>query len=458
MMSLPRITSAYLVIVLCSTASTFLGQSGDGFSVQQRPGLALIKPQPWSKDSEVAVLEFQAFINRTADGTPGAGYYEFRTKQAGRRQVSVGRIVKLVVYPDVDQFPEVVNAQDRQSLASRIEEIRAIVAKFPVSRSYLDPSITVLREELAQYDSGKVKTAGAWVSRQTFVKGKAIKLAQLLKADIARARPPSSLDLESDPRYMALKDLAEANSDAQKLAAEVSGQFGELVRAERRSKLFEKLGRSGISLEEAESLLDQLRTLKPSEDPKSVARLKVWDSGLAIVRATTVEAEKISKSMERELAALNPEEPPAQLSTGLEKQISTMSGTIAGFLATNPPSQLAAAVRQPATLCKAGADFDKLKAIFDEKRYLEAKDILDELTRNATLFGPETMRAVTGLRQQAVAKIEQFTRLRDEAKLLADSGKKSEALAKFEAAFSVIPDSDVGQQIVQLRQDISKVQ
>ena len=85
---------------------------------------------------------------------------------------------------------------------------------------------------------------------------------------------------------------------------------------------------------------------------------------------------------------------------------------------------------------------------------MEAKDILDELARNADLFGPETMRAVSGLRRQAVAKIEQFTRLRDEAKLLADSGKKSEALAKFEAAFSVIPDSDVGQQIAQLRQDI----
>ncbi|MGB9273984.1 MAG: hypothetical protein WCC08_01975, partial [Terrimicrobiaceae bacterium] len=162
MMSLPRITYAYIAILLCLTASTFQGQSGDGFSVQQRPGLALIKPQPWSKDSEVAVLEFQAFINRTADGTPGAGYYEFRTKQAGRRQVPVGRIVKLVVYPDVDQFPELVSAQDRQSLASRIEEIRAIVAKFPVSRSYLDPSTALLREELAQYDSGKVKTEGVW--------------------------------------------------------------------------------------------------------------------------------------------------------------------------------------------------------------------------------------------------------------------------------------------------------
>jgi tetratricopeptide (TPR) repeat protein len=458
MVCLPRITCPFIATLLCLTALTLQGQSGDGFSVKQMPGLALVKPQPWSKDSEAAVLEFQAFINRTADGTSGAGYYEFRTKQAGRRQVSVGRIVKLVVYPNVAQLTEIVSAQDRQSLASRIEEIKAVVTKFPVSRSYLDSSIRLLSEELAQYDSGKVKTEGVWVPRQSFLKGKATKLAELLRADVVRAKPPSSFDLENDPRYLALKELADDNPDAKKLSTEISAQFGELIRAEKRSSLFERLGKSGLSLAEVETLLDQVRALKPDEDPKSAARLEVWDSGLATVRATAGEAERISKSMERELASLNPEEPPAQLSAGLEKQISTVSGTIAGFLATNPPSQLAAAVRQPATLCKAGADFNKLKALFEEKRYLEAKDILDELTRNASLFGPETLRAITGLRHRAVAKIDQFTRLRDEAKLLADSGKKPEALAKFEAAFSVIPDSDVGQQIVQLREDISKVQ
>ena len=42
----------------------------------------------------------------------------------------------------------------------------------------------------------------------------------------------------------------------------------------------------------------------------------------------------------------------------------------------------------------------------------------------------------------AAEKVDQFTRLRDEA-LLANSGKKPEALAKFEAAFSVIPALDV---------------
>jgi hypothetical protein len=454
-MFLPRITQPCTAILLCLTAVALQSQPGDGFSVQERAGVVLVKPQPWSKDAQATVLEFRAYINRTADGTSGAGYYEFRTKNADRRQVPIGRIVKLVVYPDVQELKEIVSPQDRQGLISNIEEIKAVVAKFPASGTYLDPSIKALNEELAQYDSGKVKTEGGWVPKQTFLKSKAIKLASLLKADIVRAKPPSSLDLEHDPKFIGLEELGETNSDAKKLATEISTQFEKLVRAEKRRDLLARLGKSGTSLAEAEATLNQLKTLEPEEDPKSAACVKIWDSGLATVRAASGEAEEISKSLERELANFSVDGAPPQISQELEKQISGISAKITRFLATNPPTQLASAVGQAVAVCTAGADFKKLRAIFEEKRYIEAKDILDELAHYADLFGPVTTRAVSGLRRQAVGKIEQFTRLRGEAKLLADSGKKPEALAKFEAAFSVIPDSDVGQQIEQIKQDIS---
>ena len=160
MMSLQRITHPCAALLLCLTAVTLRSQPGDGFSVRERAGVALVKPQPWSKDSEATVLEFQAFINRTADGTSGAGYYEFRTKNADRRQVPVGRIVKLVVYPDIQEFREIVTPRDRQALISRAEEMKAVVAKFPASRARLDPSIKKLNEELAQYRLGKGQDRG----------------------------------------------------------------------------------------------------------------------------------------------------------------------------------------------------------------------------------------------------------------------------------------------------------
>jgi hypothetical protein len=457
MTSHPRITFLFAAILLCFTAVTLRSQPGNGFSVQERAGVVLVKPQSWSKDSEATVLEFQAFINRTADGTPGAGYYEFRTKNGDRRQVSIGRIVKLVVYPDVRQFREIISPQDRQALISKMEEIQSVAAKFPASSIYLSSSIKNLNEELGQYDSGKVKTEGVWISKETFIKGQANKLAGLLKADIARAMPPSSLDLTNDPKFIGLQELAKTNSEAKRLVTDLSAQFEGLLRAEKRGDLLARLSRSGASLAEAEAILNQLKALRPEEDPKSAASVKVWDSGLATVRATSGGVEKISESLERELTSFSVDDPPPSISPLLEEQISAMNDTITSYLTTNPPNQLAGAVRQAAAVCAVGAEFKRLKALFEEKRYIEAKDILDGLAHRADVVGPETVRVVSGLRRQTVGKIEEFTRLRGEAKLLADSGRKPEALAKFEAAFSVIPDSVIGQQIAQLKQEIAVV-
>ncbi len=400
------------------------------------------------------MLEFQAFINRTADGTSGAGYYEFRTKKVNRRQVPTARIVKLVVYPKIEEIKEIVTPEDRKTLISKIEELQATGAKYPATGNYLEPSIRRLYEELAQYDSGKVKIEGAWVSKQSFDKEKAIKLAGLLRAEIARAKPASSLDLGSDPRFISLRSLAQGNPEAERLAGEVYEQHEQLVRAERRTDLLSGLSKSDTSLAEAEAILDDVKLLRPEEDPESAATMKVWALGMAAVRATTADAEEICKSMERELANVSGEQPPAHFSPALERRISSTSAKIKDFLASNPPRQLASAVQRAANVCMLGANFKELKANFEGKRYLEARDILDNFAREVNLFGPETMRVVSELRRRAAEKVDQFTRLRDEAKLLANSGKKPEALAKFEAAFSVIPDLDVRQHIAKLRQDI----
>ena len=158
--------------------------------------------------------------------------------------------------------------------------------------------------------------------------------------------------------------------------------------------------------------------------------------------------------MERELTDVSGEQPPSHFSPGLERRDFYDQRQNQRFLASNPPRPLASAAHRAVNVCVLGANFKELKANFAGKRYLEARDILDNFAREVNLFGPETMRVVSELRRQAAEKVDQFTRLRDEAKLLANSGKKPEALAKFEAAFSVIPDLDVRQHIAKLRQDI----
>jgi hypothetical protein len=452
-MFVPRMPRFWAVLLLCLTAVSLHGQPGNGFSVREQAGVVFVKPQPWSKDTEVTVFEFQAFINRTADGRSGAGYYEFRTKNADRRQVPTARIVKLIVYPDLQQFKEIVRLEDRRVLTSRIEELRSTVAKFPSSRTYLEPFIAKLSDEVSRYDSGQVKTEGVWTTRDAYIKRAATKLASLLQVDIARASPPSSLNLDDDPKFVRLKELAGGNSDARQVAAEVSAQFEALVRAEKRTDLLARLSRQDTLMPEAKAAFKELKALNPNEDPKSAAFIKAWDSGTATVERASAQAQKIAAGLERELARFTVAEAPPEISPEIERQIFALRGTITGFLATNPPIQFANAVQRDLAVCAVGEDFGKLRAIFKEKHYLDAKDVLDNLARHADLVGPETMRVVSGLQRQAVEKIEQFTRLRGEGKLLADSGKKPEALAKFEAAFTVIPDSEIERQISLLKAD-----
>ena len=126
-------------------------------------------------------------------------------------------------------------------------------------------------------------------------------------------------------------------------------------------------------------------------------------------------------------------------------------------MATKPPSQLIGIIQRATAICDTEADFTKLKAIFVGKQYLEAKDVLDDLARRAGLIGPQTVRVVTALQKSTVERIEEFTRLRAEGKLLVESGKKLEALEKFDAAFAVVPDAEVGQQISQLKEEVSAV-
>ena len=455
-MFVPRLASFCSALLLCATTPSSAAQSGSGFVVQKRAGVVFVKPQPWSRDSEATVFEFQAFINRTADGGFGAGYYEFQTKNADRWQIPTARIVKLVIYPDVQEFGDIVGQQDRRLLVSAIEELDRVAGKYPSSRPYLEPSIGKLNDEIAQFDSGNVKSQGVWMSRESYIKRLATKLAGQLKAEIARAQPPSSINLEDDPKFISLKDLGRTNADAQRLATELSTHLEALVRDERRTDLLGKLARPSTTLSEARVIVEQLKTLRPREDPKAAAFVKTWDFGLAAAEAARAEADEICASLERELADFSADGLPT-ISAELDKQIFALKGKIMRFMATKPASQLVAITERAAAICETEADFTKLKAIFVGKQYLEAKDVLDDLAGRAGLVGPQTVRVVAALQRSTVERIEEFTRLRAEGKLLAESGKKLEALDKFDAAFAVVPDAEVGQQISQLKEEVSAV-
>ena len=145
----------------------------------------------------------------------------------------------------------------------------------------------------------------------------------------------------------ASKELGETNSDAKRLATEISAQFEKLVRAEKRSDLVARLGKSGTSLAEAEATLNQLKTLQPEEDPKSAACVKIWDSGLATVRAASGEAEEISKSARSANSQILSVDgaPPTNLARTRKADFRRSARRSHAFWPPIRPSQLVSAVR-----------------------------------------------------------------------------------------------------------------
>lgn len=450
MKKFPRLSCVASLLATLLPLSVFAQNEG-GFTVQEKPGIALVKPQAWSKNDQATVMEFEAFTDRTVKGTPGAGYYEFKTKASDKRQVPAAKVVKLLVFPDPSNFQNVVSKEEREQIAILVKELKEAVAQYPSSQTYVSPSLKKLEAEISQYDSGKVKVAGVWQAREAFLSGQITTLNGQLRGDLVRAKPSSSFDLNADPRFLALQELAGNSPSANAVVKELTALRDKLSREESRNDLLVRLAEPSISLAEAKGAIERLKALQPEEDAKTVAFIKKWEAGESAIKAMKDAALPLNEAVETELTAIQVTDTPPQLSTELATKIAPLRDQVRAFSSSNPPPVLVMENKEPVALAQISEGFIKLQPIFQEKRFLDAKEIIDNLVGKAEVVGPQTVRIVGGLQAFAGGKIEQFSRQREEAKLLLDSGKKDEALAKFEEAFATIPDNGVGEQIAQLK-------
>lgn len=443
----PGLRPLLFSLLAFASVASLRSQSTDGSTLQEKPGLALIKPQPWSKEGEATVYEFQGFFDRS---TSGAGYYEFH-KGADKRQIPTSRIVKVVIYPDPSLIKDIVNPEDRQKIFTEIENLKTIRTRFPATSTYLDPSLKKMADELALYDSGKVKKDGVWISKTSYDADQATNLINLLKTDVVNADPPSSFDFTNDPKVDALKTLGKTNPSIQKSLDDITITYSKALRKEKRTKILARLAEPSMPLPEAQTAVKQLKDLQPEEDSKSSIFIKSWDSASATEAAASAQAATLAPLIEKELVGVQVTDTPPVLSPDLAKQVAALSETLKQFLATRPSPQLIAASGRAIAVSSIGLGFDKLKVLFANKQFLDAREITDDLARQCRQVGPETTRVVASLQSYASGKIKEFTGLREEAKLLADANKPADALVKYQAAYDVIPDNSVSDSINQLK-------
>lgn len=431
--------------------SCVLAQSADGFTVQKRGGIALVKPQPWSNNAEAIVMEFQSFTDRTVKGTPGAGYFEFHNQQGNKRQVAASKVVELFVYPQASDYPKIQDDADRQALDRILQKIKNLSATYPASRTYLTAPAKEITAEIAQYEAGKIKIDGKWLARAQHQREKARELAGQLKVDIVRAKPVRTFDLENDPRFASLQELGATDATIEPMIKELLDFYKKTERNEQRQALLQKLSSPDTSPTAAQLAITTLKTLKPEEDPRTVAFLKQWETSTQVRQQLDQEIQRVTADIEASFKDLkNPQTPPP-LPQKVSDDIAALNKRIRDYRVTNPPPQLDAPKKVSRALTAFEVEFPKLQQQFGEKKLFDAKSTLDDFAPLALDIGPNTAAWVDSLKEFTQKKTETFSKLRDEAKLLANSGKPLEAIAKYEEAYAIIPDPDVAQQIALLK-------
>lgn len=426
-------------------------QTPDGFTVQERPGLAMVKSQPWAKDKDATVTEFAAFTDRSVKGTPGAGYFEFRTKSGNRTQIPASRVVELLVYPRVEDYPEISTDEDRAAIEKTITSIEALNKRFPSTQSYTSPYVKAIAAELGKYKAGQLKVEGTWVQKIEHQREKADQLAGMLKVEILRAKPLADFDMRNDPRFRALQEMSASDPTLQPLLKSVTDYYDKTARAEKRKALLVQLSDEKLSRESAQELVTTLRGLKPDEDKQSTDFVKAWDISSSRLDGIDVSSREISEAIEMTFENMQTASTPPPLPAKLAGELATLNSQIRDYEANKPPAQLALPKNRVDALAALGADYKALPEQLAAKDLFAAKLSLDKLAAFGTAIGPNTGGTMDNLRKVVTQSIDEFTKLTDEGKQLANSGKPQEALAKYEAAYALVADPDVEKQIESLK-------
>ncbi|MEX1118877.1 MAG: hypothetical protein WEB60_08800 [Terrimicrobiaceae bacterium] len=437
-------------LLLCA-AGFANAQTPGGSTVQDTPGIALVKPQAWSKESEVRIVEFSTFVDRRAASNAAAGYYEFQTPSGQKVQHDSSKVLRVIVYPDANRIPTLVQQTDRDKIEEAFKEIQALTVRFPNTKTYLQPRLATFSELLTRFDGGEVKVDGQWIPRRQFLDKQAAGLVDILKVEIERANPPGSFNLEDDPKYLELRSMAKDSPRAKALADQMTALHERILRAEKRRQVLKKLETPSVPLDEGRVLVTELEALEPNEDPSSILFLGHWKAGTKKLKELTETAEALTGEIEPQLAPVKEFSAAPELTAETQTKAADLLESNKAFDASRAPAQLKSANLKAESVDVVANGFVALVPLIKASQYLEAKEILDGMAPRADQVGPESVRVIAELQKVAAARIEQFTRVRDEAKALVDAGKPDEAVVKYEEALTIIADPGISRAIEEIK-------
>jgi len=428
--------------------------AADGRTWVEREGIALVKPQAWSKPAEAMVVEFSAYLNRSAAGQGAAGYYVLRQKNGTNRQIPAARVVKITLIPDVSQITNLVNDAETARLAAAVASLKGETSKYPATRRLLNSSIKELEGMLKRLDSGEVLVDGKWTSRALYYSGEARKLVAVLGPEIRSARPPGNVNLAADPRYAALQDLARKSPQAKRELQRIDALHERLNKESRQQAVLKELQNPQVSLARGRQLVTELSATSPSQTSEAGKLLQSWSEGDVLLQKIEKLTPEAVSAVNSSIAQHPDTEEAIALTPEATKIITELGNTVAEFRRSRPPRALSEAAAGSIQVVGFASAFAALSQQEKNNDYLAMKESLDRMAQTSPLISAEAEKYTNTLKKLTDERVAYFAGLREEATQLLEAGKKEDALKKFRAAYDVIPEQAISKNISALQKQI----
>ena len=417
-----------------SFAGSLLAQSSDGHAAVEKSGFALVKPQPWSSPSQASPLKFTAYTDRSARGTPGAGYFVFRIANQTDRQIQVAQIVKVVTQPEV---PNNISTQAECDLIKEaIADFRAVLNAHPIAKTFIDEMIKPLAADVAKYESGQIKIDGDWKTKIEVSHQDKTTCETKLKKEFFGAKNPARFDMESNLYYIKLLELSKGDPELLKRLAALKLEHQRLREQDENKEVLSKLNDATLSPNDVDLVIKRLKAL-PNPDV-----------GIRSILNQAKQAEEI-ESQVKELRAIieakfdSLQSPVPSWSSDDRYKVQKLSQEFDEFKSSAPP----AAIHVPMVTIKAIILFDQrldgIVSAVQEHKYLEVNTTIATLVDPSSKIGVHTQQWVAWLLTFTTTQVAAFTKYRTAAVTLQKEGKYEAALAKYQEALAVMPSPEV---------------
>ena len=439
-----RICCFLLALLTVAALQAQTSVRADGRQAVEHTGIALVKPQKWSKPNEAVAVRFTAYTNR-------GGYFVLRSPSGQERQVWVEQIVggKPLLTPDIPS--QILTPADRNKIQAEIDELKQLVAKVPSAAIDIAQLSKPLVEAVQSYDAGEVRVDGFWEPVSKYREREFYLAEKQLQQSIDREPDKSQVDLDQNPKFNKLVELAKDNPAFQAKIEAFRGNLQKQALAEHRAQLLKQLSNPITPATDTQSLLEQLRAMKNPDDQITLILQQASAAEILNQQIT-----KFQEAVETHFAGQAPADIPPPFPGELEFQNKILAEQISNFRASAPPAAIRLSEEKARALDEMANSFPKISPLLEQRNYSQALALLNRLTTPAARIGPRTEAVIAALKTSASQKADAFSKLRAEGETAEKSGNAKDAIAKYTAAIEISPNAELSAKIEQLQKPAKK--